>query len=117
MSGEQNVAVSSITPVFLESSSTRDLAGEVISTWFLLDCRKLTRSKLVKRFNCVDLNEEMTKQYMSDQLLMRRNNSLLHISFQLFINWAFLVFNIRGSVITFEVRLFEVLDATLCLID
>ena len=122
--------VSSITSVFLESSSARVLAWELISTWFLLDCRKLTRSKLVKRFSCVDLNEEMRKQYVSDQLLMRRNNSLLYISFQLFINWAFLVFfwlvvsrsyfcsrflYIRGSVITFEVSLFKILDATVCL--
>ena len=123
--------VSSITPVFLESSSTTALAWEVISTWFLLDCRKLTRSKLVQRFNCVDLNEEMTKQYVSDQLLTRRNNFLLYISFQLFINWVFLVFfwlvvsrsyfcccccffYIRGGVITFEVSLFKILDATVC---
>ena len=54
---------------------------------------------------------------MSDQLLTRRTNFLSYVWFQLFINWVFLVFNIRGSVVTFEVRLFEVLDATLCLLD
>ena len=69
---------------------------------------------------------------MSDQLLTRRNNFLSYVSLQLFINWVFLVFfllaisrsyfccsffflDIRGSVITFEVSLFEVLDATVCL--
>ena len=95
---------------------------EVISTWFLLDCRKLTRSKLVKQFNCVDSNEEMTKQYMSDQLLTRRNNFLSYVLCQLFNNWVFLVFflfqyqkqrhNFWGSIISSEV-----LDASLYFID
>jgi len=73
--------VSSITPVFLESSSTRAAEREVISTWFLLDCRKLTRSKLVQCFNCEDLNEEMKKQHVSDKLLTRRNNLIPVIRF------------------------------------
>ena len=83
-----------------------------------LDCRKLTRSKLVQRFNCVDSNEETTKQCMADQLLTRRNNFLSYISFQLF-NYqldfsCFLLASISEQLCNFfEFRSFETLDATL----
>ena len=76
--------------LFFEIPSAKVLRRDLHLICLLLDCRKLTRSKLVKRFNCVDSNEEMTKQCI----------------------WS--IINKKKQL---PVIRFEVLDATLCLID
>ena len=87
----RSVQLCSLTSVFLESLSARTLPGGdlyLISSWL----QRTDSLNLVKQFNCLDSNEEMTKQYMFDQLLTRWNNLLSYVLFQLCINWVFLVF-------------------------
>ena len=68
------IVVSCVTLVFFERPFARTLRSDLAPLGFFLIA--MTRSKSVKRFNCVDLNEEMTKQYMPDQLLTRRNKPI-----------------------------------------
>ena len=68
------IVVSCITLVFVERPSARFLRSDLAPLGVFLIA--MTRSKSVKRFNCVDLNEEKTKQYMPDQLLTRRNKPI-----------------------------------------
>ena len=69
------IVVSCITLVFFERPSAITLRSDLAPLGFFLIA--MTRSKSVKRFNCVDLNEEKTKQYMPDQLLTRRNKPII----------------------------------------
>ena len=68
------IVVSCITLVFFERPSAITLRSDLAPLGFFLIA--MTRSKSMKRFNCVDLNEEKTKQYMPDQLLTRRNKPI-----------------------------------------
>ena len=69
------IVVSCITLVFFERPSAITWRSDLAPLGFFLIA--MTRSKSVKRFYCVDLNEEMTKQYMPDQLLTRRNKPII----------------------------------------
>ena len=62
LSEERSFVVSCITSASF-SKVLPQKSSDVIST-FLLDCRKRTRSRSVQCFNCVDLDDKMSKQYV-----------------------------------------------------
>ena len=106
------IVVSCITLVFFERPSARILRSDLAPLGFFLIA--MTRSKSVKRFNCVDLNEEMTKQYMPDQLLTRRNKPIIFFSRVLslvsrFFFFACIVFSGCGIQDIFVVHPFQCL--------